>query len=68
VGSHRFCKFEGNEAVIYWTHERLGQPSHRDMLGIARTDELAVDQLSNWFRFWKERIGKCPQKDCTASF
>jgi serine/threonine-protein kinase len=68
VGGHRFCKFEGNEAVIYWTHERLGQPSHRDMLGIARTDELAVDQLSNWFRFWKERIGKCPQKDCTASF
>jgi len=68
VGGRRFCKFESNEAVIYWSHERLGQPSHRDMLGIARTDDLAVDQLSNWFRFWKERIGKCPQKDCTARF
>jgi protein kinase-like protein len=65
VGGHRFCQFEGNEAVIYWTHERLGQPSHRDMLGIARTNELSNDDLFNWFRFWKERIGKCPQKDCT---
>jgi Protein kinase domain len=68
VGGRRFCKFEGSEAVIYWTHERLGQASHRDMLGIARTDELAVDQLTNWFRFWKELIGKCPQKNCTARF
>ena len=64
-GGRRFCKFEGNEAVIYWTHERLGQPSHRDMLGIARTDDLAIDQLSNWYRFWRDKIGKCPQKDCT---
>jgi hypothetical protein len=68
VGGQRFCQFEGDEAVIYWTHERLGQPSHRDMLGIARTNELANDDLFNWFRFWKERIGKCPQKDCTARF
>jgi hypothetical protein len=68
VGGRRFCKLEGNEAVIYWSHERLGQASHRDMLGIAKTDDLAVDQLHNWFRFWKELIGKCPQKDCTARF
>ena len=65
VGGRRFCKFEGNQAVIYWSHERLGQPSHRDMLGIARTDDLAIDQLSNWFRFWRDKIGKCPEKDCT---
>jgi serine/threonine-protein kinase len=65
-GGRRFCKFEGNQAVIYWSHERLGQASHRDMLGIANTDDLAVDQLANWFRFWRDKIGKCPQKDCTA--
>jgi serine/threonine-protein kinase len=65
-GGRRFCKFEGNEAVIYWSHERLGQASHRDMLGIARTDDLATDQLANWYRFWRDKIGKCPQKDCTA--
>jgi hypothetical protein len=52
--------------VIYWSHERLGQASHRDMLGIARTDDLATDQLANWYRFWRDKIGKCPQKDCTA--
>jgi protein kinase-like protein len=67
-GGRRFCLFENNEAVIYWSHERLGQASHRDMLGIARTDELANDDLSNWYRFWRDRIGKCPQKDCTARF
>lgn len=70
VGGRRFCKFDtaAGEAVLYWSHDRLGQPSHRDMLGIARTDQLATDQLSNWFRFWRNKIGKCPQKDCTARF
>ena len=67
-GGRRFCEFVDNEAVIYWTHERLGQPSHRDMLGIARTDELSNDSLSNWFNFWRDRIGKCPLKNCTARF
>jgi predicted Ser/Thr protein kinase len=67
VGGRRFCAFDtaAGEAIVYWSHERLGQASHRDMLGIARTDQLAIDQLSSWFRFWRNKIGKCPEKDCT---
>ena len=67
-GGRRFCQFTDNKAVIYWSHERVGQPSHRDMLGIAATDELSNDFLSNWYNFWRDRIGKCPLKDCTARF
>jgi serine/threonine-protein kinase len=68
TGGRRFCVFQNNQAVIYWSHERLGQPSHRDMLGIARANELSNDDLTNWYNFWRDRIGKCPQKDCTARF
>jgi hypothetical protein len=35
-GGRVFCYFDGDDAVIVWTHERLGQPTHRDMLAIAR--------------------------------
>ncbi len=31
-GGRVFCYFDGNDAVIVWTHERLGQPTHRDIL------------------------------------
>ena len=35
-GGHVFCYFDGNDAVIVWSHERLGQPTHKDILVIAR--------------------------------
>ncbi len=35
-GGRVFCYFDGNDAVIVWTHERLGQPTHRDILVTAR--------------------------------
>jgi hypothetical protein len=66
-GGHRLCYFEGNVAVIVWTHEKLGQASHLDMLGKARIGGSDHAGLFNWWRFWHHRIGKCPQPDCEAS-
>ena len=66
-GGRRFCYFEGNVAVIVWTHEKLGQASHIDMLGVAREGGSDHPSLFNWWRFWHHRIGKCPQEGCVAT-
>jgi serine/threonine protein kinase len=57
-GGHRFCYFAGDDAVIVWTHERLGQASHRDVLAIAREGGSDHARLFNWWRFWHHLIGK----------
>ena len=57
-GGHRFCYFDGNDAVIVWTHEKLGQETHAEMLAISREGGSAHDGLFNWWRFWHHRIGK----------
>jgi hypothetical protein len=57
-GGHRFCYFDGDDAVIVWTHERLGQPNHRDILAVAREGDTDHAALFNWWRFWHHRIGK----------
>ncbi len=57
-GGDRFCYFDGNDAVIVWTHEKLGQPNHRDMLAIAREGGTDHAALYNWWRFWHHRMGK----------
>jgi serine/threonine protein kinase len=62
----RFCYFDGNVAVIVWTHEKLGQASHIDMLATAREGGSDHPALFNWWRFWHHRIGKCPQEGCVA--
>ena len=57
-GGQRFCYFDGDDAVIVWTHARLGQASHRDILAIAREGDTDHAALFNWWRFWHHRIGK----------
>ena len=57
-GGHRFCYFDGDDAVIVWTHERLGQANHRDILAMAREGDTDHAALFNWWRFWHHRIGK----------
>jgi hypothetical protein len=57
-GGERFCYFDGDDAVLVWTHERLGQPSHRDLLAIAREGGTDHAGLFVWWRFWHHRIGK----------
>jgi class 3 adenylate cyclase len=53
-----FCYFDGNDAVIVWTHERLGQPTHRDILVIAREGGSDHPGLARWWRPWHHQIGK----------
>jgi hypothetical protein len=62
----RFCYLDGNVAVIVWTHEKLGQESHIDMLATAREGGSDHPSLFNWWRFWHHQIGKCQQEGCVA--
>ncbi len=66
-GGRRFCYFDGNFAVMVWAHEKFGQATHVDFLGIAREGGSDHAALFNWWRFWTHRIGKCQQEGCTAS-
>jgi serine/threonine protein kinase len=66
-GGRRLCYFAGNVAVIVWTHERFGQATHVNLLGVAREGGSDHPALFNWWRFWTHRLGKCVQQGCTAS-
>jgi class 3 adenylate cyclase len=57
-GGRTFCYFDGNDAVIVWTHERLGQPTHRDILIVAREGGSDHVSLTRWWRPWHHLIGK----------
>jgi class 3 adenylate cyclase len=57
-GGRVFCYFDGDDAVIVWTHERLGQPTHRDVLAVAREGGSGHEALTRWWRPWHHRIGK----------
>jgi len=65
-GGSRLCYFDGNVAVVAWTHEKYGQPSHINLLGIARSDGSDHSDLFNWYRFWHHRVGKCDAVNCVA--
>ncbi len=57
-GGRVFCYFDGNDAVIVWSHERLGQPTHKDILVIAREGGSDHAGLTRWWRPWHHEIGK----------
>jgi serine/threonine-protein kinase len=57
-GGSRFCYFDGNTAVIVWTHRKFGQATHTDILGIAREGGSDHAGLYGWWRYWHHRIGK----------
>jgi hypothetical protein len=57
-GGSRFCYFDGTDVVIVWTHRKLGQPTHTDLLGIAREGGSDHPGLYGWWRFWHHRLGK----------
>ena len=57
-GGHAFCYFDGNDAVIVWTHERLGQSTHRDILATAREAGSDHVGLTRWWRPTHHLIGK----------
>lgn len=57
-GGRVFCYFDGNDAVVVWTHQRLGQPNHKDILAIARESGSDHAGLTRWWRPWHHLIGK----------
>ena len=57
-GGRRLCYFDGDDAVIVWIHERLGQVNHRDVLGIAREGGSDHVRLIGWWSFAHHLIGK----------
>ena len=57
-GGRVFCYFDGDDAVIVWTHQRLGQPTHRDVLVIAREGGSDHARLTHWWRPWHHLVGK----------
>jgi class 3 adenylate cyclase len=56
-GGRNLCYFDGNDAVIVWTHERRGQPSHRDILAIAREGGSDHARLAAWWDVQHHLIG-----------
>jgi CHRD domain len=66
LAGRRFCYFDGNVAVIVWTHRKFGQPTHIDFMGIAREGGSDHPDLFSWWRFWHHRLGKCILEGCTA--
>jgi class 3 adenylate cyclase len=58
AGGRLFCYFDGNDAVIVWTHARLGQPTHRDVLAVARAGGSDHAGLTGWWRPWHHLVGK----------
>jgi hypothetical protein len=57
-GGRRMCYFDGDDAVIVWTHERLGQPTHRDILAIAREGGSDHARLVGWWTVSHHLIAK----------
>jgi hypothetical protein len=57
-GGRRFCYFDGDQAVIVWTHEKLGQDTHVDTLGVASAAGSAHSDLFRWWDFWHHEVGK----------
>ena len=65
-GGRRFCYFQGNVAVIVWLHEKLAQPNHIDMIGVARASGSDHFNLYGWYSFWHHTVGKCLAPGCVA--
>ena len=57
-GGRLFCYFDINDAVIVWTHERLNQPSHVDVMITAREGGSDHPGLTQWWRPVHHLIGK----------
>jgi hypothetical protein len=60
-GGREFCYFDGDDAVIVWMHERLGQETHRDILAVAREGGSDHAGLALWWKPWHHLIGKANQ-------
>jgi tRNA A-37 threonylcarbamoyl transferase component Bud32/type II secretory pathway pseudopilin PulG len=59
VGGSRFCYLTGESGIV-WTHDKLGSPTHVDMVGVAREPGRGVQAgLYRWWASLRDFIGKC---------
>jgi serine/threonine protein kinase len=58
AGGRRLCYFDGNQALIVWTHEKLEQENHVDTLGLARIAGGDHSELYTWWNFWHHLVGR----------
>lgn len=58
AGGRVFCYFDGSDAVVVWTHARLDQPTHRDILVKARESGSDHANLTRWWRPWHHLLGR----------
>jgi hypothetical protein len=68
LGGRRYCFFDAkHQAVVVWTHERLGTPSHLDFMAIASDSSRGDNRLFSWWNFWHQHLGKCfASANCVA--
>jgi len=57
-GGRLFCYFSGENAIIVWTHLRLDQPTHRDILAMAMEGGSDHARLFRWWNPRHHLIGK----------
>ena len=50
------------ESTIVWTHEKLGDTDHVDMLGVAHASRRGADMFHDWWGAVKDHVGKCRPK------
>ena len=58
AGGHRFCYADGDDLVMVWTHEKLGQSNHVDVLSIGRAPSGDHPRFYTWWNYWHHQIGR----------
>jgi hypothetical protein len=60
TGGVRICgNTASGDSMIVWTHEKLGNYDHVDMLGVARTPNRGANLFRSWWGAVKDDVGKC---------
>ncbi|MBA3717612.1 MAG: serine/threonine protein kinase [Actinobacteria bacterium] len=64
TGGHRVCYTDGNgNAVVGWTHEKLGSANHANMFAVAsEPGRGAQSALFSWWNPIHQVVGKCRAK------
>ena len=72
TGGVRVCGSADNgDSMVIWTHEKLGNYDHVDMLGVARASGRGANLFRSWWGAIKDDVGKCrpllPTNVCNAT-
>jgi hypothetical protein len=50
---------DNGDSMVIWTHEKLGNFDHVDMLGVARASGRGANLFRSWWGAIKDDVGKC---------